>query len=125
MKKIFVVLSLFLYSVPVCAKHLYSEKEYQTYWCNKEGGQTEYVLDDKARVDCLLHDYAVEFDFAPKWAECIGQALYYGKKTNRIPTCVLIMENDQNDLRYLNRLKYATQNQKFCIYTIQPDVFKK
>ena len=23
---------------------------------------------------------AVEFDFAPKWAECIGQALYYGKK---------------------------------------------
>ncbi len=125
MKKIFVILSLFLYSLPVCAKHLYSEKEYQTYWCNKEGGQTEYILDDKARVDCLMPDYAVEFDFASKWAECIGQALYYGKKTNRIPACVLIIENSDKDFRYLDRLKYAIGNQKFCIYTIQPDVFAK
>jgi integrase len=34
------------------------------------------MLDDKAQVDCLTGEYAAKFDFAPNWAESIGQALY-------------------------------------------------
>lgn len=81
----------------------------------------EYVLDDKARVDCLLPDLAVEVDFAPKWAECIGQAIYYAKKTDKIPACLLILEKE-TDTRYLKRLEYAVEK-PFRIFIIKPDVF--
>lgn len=112
--------------MPAGAKHLHTEREYQTYWCNAHHGQMEYVLNDKARVDCLLPDLAVEVDFAPKWAECIGQAIYYGKKTNRIPACLLIIEKDK-DVRYLKRLRYSVYRKKeikpFRTFTIKPDVF--
>lgn len=43
----------------------------------------EYRLSDNTRVDCMTDTLAVEFDFANKWAECIGQALYYGKQTKK------------------------------------------
>jgi hypothetical protein len=66
---------LLLSILPVQAKHLYKESVYQDYWCNKRGGILEYELNDKSRVDCLLPDMAVEFDFARKRDECIGQAL--------------------------------------------------
>ena len=47
---------------------------YQNYWCEKRGGISEYLLDDKSRVDCLLPDMAVEFDFARKRDELVGWA---------------------------------------------------
>ena len=108
-------------AIPVQAKHLHKEAEYQTYWCNKHGGQMEYVLNDRTRVDCVLPDLAVEVDFAPKWAECIGQALHYGKMTNRIPACLLILEKD-TDVKYLERLQF-TVDKPFRVFTIKPNVF--
>ncbi|WP_171018846.1 hypothetical protein ACONUD_00725 [Microbulbifer harenosus] len=51
--------------------------DYQLPWCETAGGVAEYVLPDRTRVDCLTETHAMEFDFAPKWAEAIGQALYY------------------------------------------------
>lgn len=125
MKKILLVMCI-ICTMPVQAKHLYLEKDYQCHWCNAKGGQLEYVLPDKARVDCLLSDKAVEVDFAAKWAECIGQALYYGNMTNKIPACLLIMENGAKDNKYLYRLINATKDIKdFRIFTITPDDFKK
>ena len=72
MKKIFVLICIGLTILPAAAKRLYHEAEYQKAWCDKRGGVMEYELPDKCRVDCLLPDMAVEFDFANKWAECIG-----------------------------------------------------
>ena len=90
--------------MPVCAKHKHLEKEYQAAWCSAHNGIVEYKLDDSTRVDCLTPDYAIEFDFAPKWAESIGQSLYYAQKTKRKPAVVLIMEKPAKDLKYLHRL---------------------
>lgn len=127
MKTFLLILSLFFIS-NCYAAHLHLEKEYQEYWCNKHKGQLEYVLNDKARVDCLLFDMAVEFDFAPKWAECIGQAIYYGKRTNRTPACVLIIEKEK-DVKYLKRLRYAVYKKKkiqnFKTFTIRPNALEK
>lgn len=124
MKKWFILWLLFSISPSVFAKHLYTEKEYQARWCNARNGIMEYRLKDNTRVDCLLPNLAVEVDFAPKWAECIGQALYYGQKTNRTPACVLIMENPEKDLKYLRRLRYTVYNKKkipaFKTFTIKP-----
>lgn len=126
MKKFIIILTILLTSVNWSyAKHLHTEREYQAYWCNKKGGVMEYRLNDKTRVDCLLPTMAVEVDFAPKWHECIGQALYYGRKTRRTPACVLIMENGENDLRFLYRLRYTVYNKKkipeFRTFTIKPE----
>lgn len=108
MKRIFILITLIFVVLPVNAKQrLYPEKVYQTQWCKAHNGQLEYVLKDKARVDCLTDTLAVEFDFANKWAECVGQALYYGRETGKQPACVLIMENGDKDLKYLYRLRRA------------------
>lgn len=83
----------------------------------------EYKLSDKTRVDCLTDKLAVEVDFAPKWAECIGQALYYGKMTGKRPACVLIMERGEKDLKYLNRLRRAVYRKGLDMrtFTIRPE----
>lgn len=120
MKKVILfLLILFLYN-PASAKHQYLEKEYQAEWCKAKSGMLEYTLPDKARIDCLLPDMAIEFDFAPKWAECIGQALYYSAMTERAPACVLIIEK-KGDLKYVNRLNKAIENiTPFYIFTTTP-----
>lgn len=102
------------------AKHEYPEKVYQAYWCGQHNGIMEYRLSDKTRIDCLTEQYAVEVDFANKWAECIGQSLYYGRRTKRCPACVLIMENPEKDLKYLRRLRYAAYKQGVKTFTITP-----
>lgn len=106
LRKILLISFLLLFNnLYCCAGHLHKEKVYQEQWCNKCGGQMEHVIDDGCRIDCLTSNHAIEFDFAQKWAESIGQALYYGIKTQRTPGIVLIIEDEQKELKYLNRLK--------------------
>lgn len=85
----------------------------------------EYKLKDRTRVDCLTEQYAVEVDFAKKWAECIGQALYYGERTKKYPACVLIMENGEKDIKYLRRLRYVAYKKGIRTFTITPDKLHK
>lgn len=128
MKKIFVLIVLIFVSLPAMAKQrIYAEKVYQTQWCNAHNGTMEYRLNDKARVDCVTDTLAVEFDFANKWAECVGQALYYGRQTKKQPACVLIMENGEKDLRYLYRLRRAAYKKgvNMRTYTMKPEQIKK
>lgn len=115
MKK--VLLFLLLSTLPAMAAHRYLEKDYQNLWCSQNGGQTEVKLDDGTRIDCLTKDYAIEFDFANKWAESIGQSLYYGLRTNKQPAVVLIMEN-KNDLRYLKRLQIVAKVTNIKLFTM-------
>lgn len=122
MKKIFILITILLTSTNWCqAKHLYTEKEYQTVWCNSHGGILEYKLDDGTRVDCLTETKAIEFDFAPKWAECIGQSLYYAQKTRKTPVCGLIMENPIKDIYYLKRLRYVGYKKGIKTFTLKPE----
>lgn len=95
-------------------------------WCNQHNGIMEYTLSDKARVDCVTDTLAVEFDFANKWAECVGQALYYGRQTNKQPACVLIMENGERDLKYLYRLRKTAYKKGVNIrtFTMKPEQIK-
>ena len=88
----------------VYAGHAHSERYYQEAWCEVHEGETEVVLPDRTRIDCLTTRYAIEFDFAGKWAEAIGQALHYGRCTGRIPGIVLIIEKE-TDHKYTERIK--------------------
>jgi hypothetical protein len=101
------------------AGHARLEKEYQDKWCTDHGGVMEYRLDDLARVDCLTDEYSVEFDFGRKWAESIGQALFYAEKTGKRPGVVLILES-QDDDRYLQRLQAVTARYGITTWTMTP-----
>lgn len=109
---------LFLIALSLEAKHLNKEKVYQEYFCNKFGGVTEYRLEDKTRVDCLLDEYAIEVDFAQKWAESIGQSLYYASQTSRKAAVLLIMEDMQQDKKYLDRLENVSTQHNIDIWII-------
>lgn len=101
MKKL--ILLLLLPSL-VHAQRLNPERFYQDRWCNELGGQTEVIQEDRTRVDCVTYFHAIEFDFADKWAEALGQALHYGRMTGMAPGIVLIVE-DPEDMRYVERLR--------------------
>lgn len=101
------------------AKHLRYEREYQADWCSAVSGETEHRLPDGTRVDCLTDQHAIEFDFASKWAESIGQALYYGICTDKAPGVVLILEKE-TDKRYLPRLKAVAAEHGITVWTTGP-----
>jgi hypothetical protein len=76
----------------------------------------EYRLKDKTRIDCLSSEYAIEVDWAKKWAEAIGQSLYYSLMTNKKPAIALIV--DSNDERFINRAKLVASKFNIKIFTI-------
>ena len=81
-----------------------AESYYVNQWCTSDFGKKEVILWDMTRVDCLSKDYAIEFDFAKKWAESIGQSLYYSKITGKPPAVVLILTSFA-DYRYVKKLE--------------------
>lgn len=104
MKRLILVLIINTFlNAGALAKHHHLESWYQDKYCK---GQKEARLADDTRVDCLMEEYAIEFDFAKKWAECIGQALFYAEMTGKKPVCFLIIENKEKDLKHLHRLQF-------------------
>ncbi len=84
----------------------YHEKDYVDAYCK---GITEYVLPDRTRVDCLTDEYAIEFDWGKKWAESIGQSLYYAKMTGKKPGVAIIIKSPREQ-RYIERIKAVDKN---------------
>ena len=102
-RKILIILIVLLIATPALAGHKHPEKWYQKFWCNNHNGRTEVVLPGRTRCDCLTDTNAIEFDFAKKWAESIGQALYYSACTGKRAGIVLILEHFR-DWQYWDRL---------------------
>lgn len=101
------------------------EKTYQADFC-REVGRVEVVLPDATRVDCLTNGntldsvgYAVEMDFADKWAEAIGQALYYADQTRMLAGIAVIMESVK-DCRYLPRLNAVASKFSIKVWQVGP-----
>ena len=110
---------IFLFSFILCfnssaiAKNLHPEKWYQNQHCK---GQIEVVLPDKTRCDCLTDTHAIEYDFAKKWTEAIGQSLYYSLQTGKRAGIVLISESPK-DYKYWLRLNSTIDHFKLPIDT--------
>lgn len=120
MKKLILIFAAAMYTLPAwCAPaHKYLEKDYQEVWCRASNGKTEVILPDKARVDCVTNSHAIEFDFAKKWGESIGQALYYSAVLNKKAGVVLILENGVKDIRYLERLRKVANLYGITVWTM-------
>lgn len=115
-----VIAALPLFFPALAAGSLHPERDYQALWCEAAGGEVEFVLPDRARVDCLTLTHAVEVDFAPKWAEAVGQALYYSLATGKSPGILLIMEG-RDDGRFLNRLMAVTDTVGITVWVTTQD----
>lgn len=111
-----VTLAGLVWAEPLSAVRLHKEADYQNKWCQRAGGLTEVVQADKTRVDCLTRNYAIEFDFGSKWAESIGQALYYSIQTGKKPGIVLILEKE-SDYKYWIRLNTVIEHSDLNIRT--------
>lgn len=104
-------------SIPLVAfaspsiKH--NEIVYQQAWCSMHNGTMEYKNADETRIDCLTENEAVEFDFAKKWAEGIGQALHYGLMTGKKPKVVLILDNPERQMVYFQRVQKLAEKYNF------------
>lgn len=87
--------------------HPHNECAYQHAYQQLYGGIEEYRLPDKTRVDLLTDEYAIEFDFANKKYEAVGQALHYAIMTGKKPKIVLILDkkHEQKQMKYVERIK--------------------
>lgn len=97
-------------------KRLQPERWYQDRWCAEAGGKTEVRLPDGCRADCVTDSHVIEFDFANKWHEAIGQALYYAIQTGTRAGIVLIVENPK-DRKHWIRLNTVIEHYRLPIDT--------
>lgn len=93
----------------------YKEADYVNAYCK---GITEYELPDRTRVDCLTDDYAIEFDYAKKWAESIGQSLYYAKMTGKKPAVAIIVKKP-TDRHYIERIRKVDKDIRIFVIKAQ------
>ncbi|MCP4984776.1 MAG: hypothetical protein GY928_01555 [Colwellia sp.] len=77
-------------------------------------GEVEFVLADRTRVDCLTNTHAIEYDWGKKWAESLGQALFYSAMTGKKAGIVLIVNPKTKD-RYLKRLNKAISDNNLAV----------
>lgn len=103
MKKILLLITLIIFTLSVSLQAKERESYYQKLFAEAINGETEFVLPDRARVDILNETYAIEVDFAAKWAESVGQALYYSEMTGK-RAGVLLVVNGDNDEQHIKRL---------------------
>ena len=117
-----------LYEYEICnlgwkhVHHQHNETSYQRTWCIAHNGIMEYENKDYTRVDCLTDNNAVEFDFANKWAESVGQALHYQRMTGKKGKVVLILENPTKEMVYFNRVKKLADIYHFDVEYITPKI---
>ena len=73
-----------------CEEAPKNEAHYRDEWAKKNGGKTEVALAGGTRCDVMTETHAVEVEFAEKWAEGFGQALWY--------SCLLYTSPSPRDL---------------------------
>ena len=122
MKKV-IIFSLLLFLFGDCSySYQHSESSYQHAWSKLHNGIEEYQNADFTRVDCLTKTYAVEFDFARKWAESIGQALHYSYMTGKKGKVVLILENPKKEMIYYKRVENLGRIYNFDTEYVTPAI---
>jgi len=119
MTKLLTAIFLIFLALPAYAQqcHSYYEKDYQEAWSRANKGSMEVILPDLARVDCVTKTHAIEFDFAKKWGEAIGQSLYYATALHKKAGIVLIMEDGKKDQKYLDRVMAVAKNHDITVWT--------
>ena len=94
----------------VCGYAAKDEAYWQRQYC--AGMEIEKKLITGGRIDCFNDEFAIEVDWANKWAEAVGQSLYYAGATDRKPAIILLCTESEGPVEglcrsYVYRLEYA------------------
>ena len=113
-----IISKLAIVAVVTCAQNAQAqEKIDERGWSeiiNKTefAGETEYFLPDNMRADIVTETHAYEVEWASKWKESIGQALYYAIHTERKPGVILLCNSSAKDkVSYLRLMTVASKYQ--------------
>ncbi len=68
-------------------------------------------------MDCLTETHAVEVDFARKWAEAIGQSLYYSHYTGKKPGILLVIGTERDQIR-IKHIKPVVEKHGIDVWTV-------
>ncbi len=90
------------------------EAWYQDVWCRGMAGQVEVRMNDGRRIDCLTDSHAIEFEFARKWPEAIGQSLEYSMLTGKSAGIVLVLRRSEDEA-YWQRLNTVIRHYRLPI----------
>ena len=107
-------LTIFLALILIGGDGWGGEKIISKKWCKENGGRAEVVFDDRTRCDCVTGKYAIEFEYAKKWYQAVGQSLHYAIKSGKAPGIILILKNN-GDLEYLRSLEATVSYYKLPI----------
>lgn len=101
------------------------EADYQNAWAKTHGGKTEVRMADGTRCDVVTATHAVEVEWANKWAEGIGQALWYSFQTNKKAGLVLILRSDKDQKHVLRvRSLIAAKKLEIDVWVMKPNEIK-
>jgi hypothetical protein len=78
----------------------------------------ERRLWDDTRVDVLTNKYACEVDWAYKWAEAVGQAVWYALNTTRQPCIILLVKDKKTDKKHIYRCKTVCTYLSINLYLV-------
>lgn len=78
----------------------------------------ERRLWDGTRVDVLTKLFACEVDWAPKWAEAIGQSLWYANVVGRDPIVILLVKDFDRERRYIYRAQVVCTEQEIGLWMV-------
>lgn len=98
------------------------ESYYQDLIHQEIGGVKEYQLEDRTRVDILTRNRAIEIDWQNKWAEGVGQSIYYSVKTSR-PPLVILLATSPSWPRYEERVEAC--GVECWVYSVDAEEFIK
>jgi len=83
----------------------------QEHVCPRSQRRDKHLRDARPRdterfsnADIITKTHAIEVEWAHKWYERFGQALWYGFQTNKKPGLVLIFRNKEDE-RFLARVR--------------------
>ncbi|MFQ5432683.1 MAG: hypothetical protein ACE5EN_09270 [Nitrospinota bacterium] len=114
-----VIIFLFL-SMTASGATLYPKKHYQESWCKAFNGKMDVPVKNGGHADCVTKEYAVDVEFAHNWKDAVAQSVLYAIMTNKKPAIVLIVENPEWEMKYLDRLKAVTGHLDIMLWWVSP-----
>lgn len=93
----------------LCVSPFLRETEQSKIIAEKYGYQNEVQLPDGTRVDLITPTHAVEVEWADKWKEAPGQAIYYSVWTNKKPGIILLIKDKTQDKLNIIRCKIVCE----------------
>ncbi len=115
-------LIFFMLVIPVsCFATSYQPlEEYQAEWCAKNGGKVQHIPeDDSGNLACIKDQYIIYLEYAGKWKEAVGQALYYSVITGKKPGIAAIVTNSTEDTKNLKNIRLVADKYHIRVWEIR------